>query len=83
MGEKEIRNQLLSQFNYDQHNFRKIEELPWQALKLEKWEFLVELLKNEDFLIQAWVHDHYGVYRYWAAVEENTLIKSRKSIWIY
>lgn len=75
--EHEIRNQIISHFTYDHYNFRKSEELPWQMFKMENWEALAGLMKNEDFLIRAWINDHYAIYRYWSAIEENTELKKQ------
>ncbi len=59
----------LSHF-WEDDNKRKLEELPWQYMKAEKWDDLVMYLINPGFYMQLWDHDTYDVRNYWSAIEQ-------------
>jgi tetratricopeptide (TPR) repeat protein len=55
---------------WEDDNKRKLEELPWQYLKAERWDNLVNYLTNPGFYKQLWNHDTYDVRNYWSTIEE-------------
>ncbi|MFC5701351.1 DUF4062 domain-containing protein [Cohnella faecalis] len=52
---------------------RKLDELPWQLIRLKEWGRLKELYKNHDFLLAAWKNDPYDVKIHLTTLENETV----------
>ncbi len=51
---------------------RKVNELPWQLLRISDWERLYLVLKDPAFFMNQWKINQYDLYTYWTFIEENS-----------
>ncbi len=72
INEKLIHEKIASYFEQTELDFRKIDELPWQLMKAEKWDKLAKVLQDLEFINEAFEKNEYEIKEYWTKTEQNT-----------